>query len=69
MNRILLVVLVAITSLLGLIFYVPVLTRLFHFGPISGIDILYCIAAGIASILWFELVKIISRKTGFQLMR
>jgi Ca2+-transporting ATPase len=69
MNRVLLVVLVAVASLLGLIFSVPVLTRLFHFGPISCLDILCCIAAGIASILWFELVKIISRKTGFQLMR
>ncbi len=68
-NRVLLIVLVSVASMLGLIFCVPVLTRLFHFGMISGIDILYCVAAGIASILWFELVKIISRKTGFQLMR
>lgn len=69
MNRILLIVLSAVALLLGLIFTVPFLTRLFHFGMITGVDILYCTAAGIASILWFELVKIVSKKTGFLLMR
>jgi Ca2+-transporting ATPase len=68
-NKVLLFVLTAVVLSLGLIFSVPVLNRLFHFGMVSYTHILFCVAAGVASILWFEAVKVISRKLGFQLMK
>jgi P-type Ca2+ transporter type 2C len=45
---------VAMTLLLN----VPFLRELFHFAPLHLVDILLSIAAGIASILWFELLKL-----------
>ncbi|MCX6992502.1 MAG: cation-translocating P-type ATPase [Kiritimatiellaeota bacterium] len=45
---------VAMTLLLN----VPFLRELFHFGRLHQLDILLSIAAGIASILWFELLKL-----------
>lgn len=45
---------VAMTLLLN----VPFLRELFHFAPLHLADILLCIAAGIASIVWFELLKL-----------
>jgi len=68
-NKVLLFVLTAVVLSLGLIFSAPVLNRLFHFGMVSYTHILFCVAAGVASILWFEAVKVISRKLGFQLMK
>ncbi len=68
-NKVLLFVLTAVVLSLGLIFSVPVLSRLFYFGMVSYTHILFCVAAGVASILWFEAVKVISRKLGFQLMK
>jgi Ca2+-transporting ATPase len=37
---------------------VPGLRNLFHFNPIDSHDLLLCIGAGAASILWFELFKL-----------
>jgi Ca2+-transporting ATPase len=45
---------VAMTLLLN----VPFLRELFHFAPLHLVDILLSITAGIASILWFELLKL-----------
>ncbi|MDD5677614.1 MAG: cation-translocating P-type ATPase [Kiritimatiellae bacterium] len=41
-----------------LLLNVPFLRELFHFAPLHLMDILISIAAGIASILWFELLKL-----------
>ena len=35
----------------------PFLRSVFHFEPLNGPDIALCLAAGAASILWFEIVK------------
>jgi Ca2+-transporting ATPase len=47
---------------LGLILYVPVLRPLFRFSTLHPIDLAVCVVAGIASTLWFEILKIWSGK-------
>jgi Ca2+-transporting ATPase len=47
---------------LGLVIYVPFLRDLFHFEILNFNDVLICIAAGLVSFLWFEVVKYFSRK-------
>jgi len=42
---------------LGLILYVPFLRQLFHFSTLHFTDLVICFAAGVISILWFELLK------------
>ncbi|MEO6940625.1 MAG: cation-translocating P-type ATPase [Candidatus Kapaibacterium sp.] len=49
------VVLIVITE-------VPVIARLFHFGPFHLHDWLICGAAAAASVTWFELLKLFSKK-------
>jgi len=43
---------------LGLVLYAPVLRNLFHLGVLHPIDLAICLAAGLVSILWFEVLKI-----------
>jgi Ca2+-transporting ATPase len=43
---------------LVLILYLPFLRELFHFSFLHPIDIIICLAAGLLSILWFEIMKI-----------
>lgn len=47
--------------LLGLVLYVPVVRDLFDFSPLSPLELANCLAAGIASFLWFEALKVVSR--------
>jgi Ca2+-transporting ATPase len=54
---------------LGLIIYVPFLEGLFHFSFIHPIDILASLIAGIASVAWFELLKIMARRKGEELLK
>lgn len=42
--------------------FVPFMRHLFHFDSLNLNDIVLCITAGIFSIVWFELIKIISKK-------
>lgn len=51
---------IAITALL---LYVPLLRSLFSFQPPHPRQLLFCIAVGILSVIWFELVKWIRRNT------
>ncbi|MCL5281718.1 MAG: cation-translocating P-type ATPase [Planctomycetes bacterium] len=44
---------------LGLVLSVPVLQNLFHFAPLNGLDLALCLLAGAASILWFEILKLV----------
>jgi len=44
---------------LGLVLYVPFLRELFHFTPLHLVDIVFALAAGAASILWFEGMKVL----------
>jgi Ca2+-transporting ATPase len=47
---------------LGLVLWAPVLRTLFHFAPLHGLDLALCLLAGAASVLWFELLKLIRRR-------
>jgi P-type Ca2+ transporter type 2C len=50
---------------LGLIINVPFLQNLFHFDGLHLRDWILCISAGIAGILWFEILKVImARRNG-----
>jgi P-type Ca2+ transporter type 2C len=56
-NRALLWVVGSALAFLGLVVYVPGLRSLFHFAPVSLLDILIALAAGLVSVTWFEIVK------------
>ena len=68
-NRALFWVLGGALVFLGFVVFVPALQKLFHFAPMHSIDILIALGAGIASILWFELVKMISRIKNIELLK
>jgi Ca2+-transporting ATPase len=50
-------VIVVAISFLALVLSMPMLREIFHFGLVSPQQFLYCVAAGLASVLWFELYK------------
>lgn len=50
------------TFFLGLALYVPFLRELFHFSTLHPDDLILCLAAGAASILWFEGLKVVKQK-------
>ena len=50
-------------GLLGLVLYVPWLSRLFFFEPLRLPELLGVAALGLASLLWFELIKLGRRRT------
>jgi len=50
---------------LALVIYVPFITGLFSFAHLHFIDIVICFIAGIASVLWFEGLKVINRHKDF----
>ncbi len=50
------------TFALGLALYVPFLRNLFHFSPLHPIDLAFCLAGGLVSILWFESLKLFKQK-------
>jgi Ca2+-transporting ATPase len=53
------------TVFLILVLYIPFLRNLFRFSSLRPDEIALCVAAGIASILWFEVLKVVRsfRKT------
>jgi Ca2+-transporting ATPase len=59
-------ILVAAIVFLGLVIYVPFLRDLFHFAILNWIDVLICVAAGLVSVLWFEVVKYFGRNRQLQ---
>ncbi|MCC3520027.1 cation-translocating P-type ATPase [Microcoleus sp. PH2017_18_LLB_O_A] len=46
---------------LGLVLYVPFLRHLFSFSLLSAIDLAICLGGGLISLLWFELLKQITK--------
>jgi Ca2+-transporting ATPase len=48
-------------AFLGLVVYTPGLQDVFHFSALSPVDLVIALAAGISSILWFELMKLLGR--------
>jgi Ca2+-transporting ATPase len=47
---------------LGAALYVPALRAIFRFSQLSAADVLLCVVVGLASILWFELLKVVNRR-------
>ncbi|AGB02003.1 cation-translocating P-type ATPase [Methanoregula formicica] len=60
-NRALAVVFVLTAICLLLVLFVPALQELFRFSPLSLADMGICVAGGIISVLWFELLKYAGR--------
>lgn len=58
-NRALWWVLGGVLTSVGLVLYVPLLRKLFHFSFLHPIDLIICLSAGGISILWFEAFKVI----------
>jgi len=50
-------VLAGTAILLGVVLFVPVARRLFHFAPLHADDLALSVAAGLACVLWFEFLK------------
>ena len=52
---------------LTLIFYYPFTRHLFRFSELHRMDLLLCLAAGIASVFWLEAIKVVLalRRRGF----
>jgi len=44
---------------LGLVLYVPFLSRLFRFSMLSLAEVALCLGVGLVSVVWFELLKLI----------
>ncbi len=61
-NRALWYVIGGTVLLLGLVLYVPALRSLFTFAKLSPVDLLIAIGAGILSVIWFEVLKLIQRR-------
>lgn len=55
------IIIAATLSILILVLYVPFLRNLFKFGMLHLNDLAVCLGAGIACILWFEIVKYLSK--------
>ena len=49
------------TFFLGLVLYVPFLRDLFHLAPLHPVDLALCLAAGIFSVLWVDVAKVVRR--------
>ena len=47
---------------LAIAIYVPFVASLFHFAVLHLTDVLICLGAGIARILWLEALKIIQKR-------
>jgi Ca2+-transporting ATPase len=61
-NPALLWVLGSAVVFLGLVVYVPGLRDVFHFAAMSAIDLAIAIGAGMVSVAWFEVLKLVSRR-------
>jgi Ca2+-transporting ATPase len=60
-NTALFIIIVATLAVLTLVIYMPFLRDLFRFGTLHPNDLAICFGAGFACILWFEVVKYLSR--------
>ena len=68
-NRALPWVVLGAAGFLLLVIYVPWLQKLFHFGYMHLFDLFFALSAGIAAVVWFELIKWIARKKGIDLLK
>ena len=56
-NMALMPVVASAILLLGVVLYVSFFVKLFRFAPVQSLDLVFSVAAGIGSVLWFELLK------------
>ena len=49
-------------ALFAIVFYVPPVRALFRMAPLHGVDVAVCVAAGVLSVAWFDLAKMIGRQ-------
>ena len=63
-NLVLWLVVVGALVVLGLVLYVPWLRELFGFSVLHPDDLAICLAAGLASVAWFEALKLVLRRRG-----
>jgi Ca2+-transporting ATPase len=61
-NNALWIVVVGALVFLGLVLFIPFLRGLFKFSALHSIDIVICIIAGIVSVLWFEILKVVMQR-------
>ena len=59
-NKAMLWVLGGAFAFLGMVLYVPYLNHLFRFEILSPLDVAICLAGGVVSVLWFEVLKMIA---------
>lgn len=64
-NKALIWVLAGTLLFLSLVIYTPFLRNLFHFGQMHSGDIFISLFAGMVSLIWFELVKLLFEEIGF----
>ncbi len=66
-NNLVPLIILLTTVLMVLILYVEPVTHFFKFQRLHYAQVLICAATGIVSVLWFEIVKMIKRRSGNQL--
>jgi P-type Ca2+ transporter type 2C len=54
---------------LGLVIYTPSLQKLFHFAGMHFTDVLVALSAGIISVVWFEIIKMVSIRRHIELLQ
>ena len=60
-NTSLFIIIASTLAILPMVIYLPFLRELFRFGTLHPNDLAICFGAGVACILWFEVVKYFSR--------
>jgi Ca2+-transporting ATPase len=53
---------------LALVLYVPPLSRVFSFAGLSAPEVVACVGVGTASVVWFELAKMVLARRGRTLL-
>jgi P-type Ca2+ transporter type 2C len=61
-NKALYIIIASTLIVLGLVLYVPILRDLFHFAPLHPNDLAISLGAGVICVVWFEIVKLLSRR-------
>ena len=61
-NNALWIVVVGALVFLGLVLLIPFLRGLFKFSALHSIDIVICFIAGIVSVVWFEILKVVMQR-------
>lgn len=60
-NNLVLFIITLTIAIVGLILYVPPLSKFFEFKTLDGVQLFICISVGFISVIWFEVIKMIKR--------